>query len=290
MKARIAATHSRAPGRLECNVRRALARAREYLIGRQCADGGFCFYRSEYVEESNLRDTYHAVASLALVGMNPPRKEQVVAFVENSTLYGISYLYHYAFALELLGSEPHVDRERMRRLRVRKLDVNSGESVSAWLEETFYAIRLQRRFGHLPHRARIAALVRQLESGGGFGKEPNLIDTYFGVGILSAIGEGDRLAETRSFVSALQAPGLGFNPTRKTRATSLETIHAGVNCCRMLGIETKYAADILAFVLSCQSRDGAFAREPVALPDIELTHQALEITAVLAPGALGDGT
>ncbi len=45
----------------------------------------------------------------------------------------------------------------------------------------------------------------------------------------------------------------------------------------------------VAFVLGCQSRDGAFARASVALPDIELTHQALEIIAVLAPVALRAG-
>lgn len=43
-------------------IQQALMRASKYLLGRQSSNGGFCFYRSKYVDEPNLFDTYHAVS------------------------------------------------------------------------------------------------------------------------------------------------------------------------------------------------------------------------------------
>jgi hypothetical protein len=43
-----------------------------YLLGRQSPTGGFCFYRSEYLDEANLFDTWHAVAALALLNELSP--------------------------------------------------------------------------------------------------------------------------------------------------------------------------------------------------------------------------
>lgn len=36
----------------------ALERSLKYVTSRQCRNGGFCFYRTEYLEEPNLYDTY----------------------------------------------------------------------------------------------------------------------------------------------------------------------------------------------------------------------------------------
>ena len=41
----------------------ALRRAVEYLDSRRCRDGGYCFYRTDYVEEPSVHDTYHALAA-----------------------------------------------------------------------------------------------------------------------------------------------------------------------------------------------------------------------------------
>ena len=53
----------------------ALARARAYLLGRQCANGGFSFYRGEYLEEPNTHDTWHALAAMRMLGTPPPGRE-----------------------------------------------------------------------------------------------------------------------------------------------------------------------------------------------------------------------
>lgn len=273
------ATHAR--------IRAALERARTYLVGRQCADGGFCYYRSEYIEESNLGDTHHAVAALALMGVAPPRRDDIASFIANSQSYGVSFRFHAAFTFDLLGGGFRVDADEAVRVPPGAAEAVSGENLSLWLEETLQTVLLRRRSGVVGGHTDLTDLVCSLGRDGGYGRPPNLKDTFLAVRILMAVGKPDCLAATRRFVGALQVPGLGFMSSREAFATSLETLHAGVCCCRLLGLDVRYPADSLAFVLSCQSRDGAFGRAPVSLPDIELTHHAIEIMALLAPADLG---
>ena len=57
----------------ETEAKRAVA----YLVSRQCQDGGFCFYRSDLLEESNLADTCHVVAALGFLGHPIPREDRL---------------------------------------------------------------------------------------------------------------------------------------------------------------------------------------------------------------------
>jgi hypothetical protein len=43
-----------------------------YLASKQCANGSFCGYRMEYLEEPNPRDTFFSVASFQLLGKAVP--------------------------------------------------------------------------------------------------------------------------------------------------------------------------------------------------------------------------
>jgi hypothetical protein len=270
----------------------AVVRAEAYLLGRQCSVGGFSYYKSEYVEEPNLGDTYHTVAALNLIRAEIPHRDAIVDFLEGAGIYGPGYLYCYAFTLDLMGFGSRVASERLGQIRsldVRAPDARFAEGVSRWLQETLDTVLLQRRFGHLQTAAPILDFVRGLKNGGGFGMTLNLLDTSLGVAILSTLDEDGELSDSRTFVGELQAPYFGFTLTASSRATSLETIHAGVKCCRMLGIDIRHPVDVLEFVLSCQKPDGSFSRAPVALPDIELTHQALEVIVAIVGERLFSG-
>jgi hypothetical protein len=275
------------PSSMHAHVRAALERARTYLVDRQCADGGFCYYRSDYIEESNLGDTYHAVAALALLGVAPPRRDDIVSFIVDSQSYGVSFRFQAAMALDLLGAGFQVDVDDAMHLPPGGVEGASGEELSLWLEEALQTVLLRQRSGTVGDHTDLADFLCSLGRDGGYGRHPNLKDTFLAVRILTALGKTDCLAATRRFVGELQVPGLGFTSSREAFATSLETLRAGVGCCGLLDVDVGYPADSLAFVLSCQSRDGAFGREPVSLPDIELTHQAIEIMALLAPEDFG---
>lgn len=272
------------PDELLGKATEAVAKAEAYLRRRQCSVGGFSYYKSEYLEEPNLGDTYHAVAALNLIGAEVPRIADVVDFLESAGIYGAGYLYCYAFALDLMGLGSRVGSERLRQIRklaVRAPDTESSEAISLWLQEALDTVLLKRRFARLPTTAPIVDFVRGLRNGGGYGTTPNLLDTHLVVAILSTLDEDRELSDTRTFVDALQAPYFGFTLTTASRTTSLAVIHAGVRCCRMLDIKIRHPADVLAFVLSCQTRDGGFSRAPVALPDIELSHQALQVVVAV---------
>ena len=67
---------------------------------------------------------------------------------------------------------------------------------------------------------------------------------------------------------------------------ALEILHAGVRGCALLAQPVRYAEAVLDFVLACRSGDGGFARAPDALPNIELTHRALDVIVALCGDAV----
>ena len=73
----------------------ALERATDYIRTRQCADGGFCYYRYADLEEPNLHDTYYAVAACRLLRTGVPRPDRIVRYLRSMQTAGrqSSYLY-----------------------------------------------------------------------------------------------------------------------------------------------------------------------------------------------------
>jgi hypothetical protein len=104
------------PPLLLSEAREAVARAEAYILSRQPDNGGFCFYKTEYVDEPNLHDTYYAVAALTQWGVEVPRKDRLVKFVGGFPLWGLNYLYYYAFTLDLLGQSQLIDKHPLERI------------------------------------------------------------------------------------------------------------------------------------------------------------------------------
>jgi hypothetical protein len=94
------------------------------------------------------------------------------------------------------------------------------------------------------------------------------------------------MLDTRSFVDQKEVPSVGFTLTDDSLMANLDVMYAGVSSCSMLEVRIKYRADILTFVLACQSAHGGFSRAPIALPDLEMTHRALRVIALTAPEVL----
>lgn len=89
-------------------IEKALLRAEAYLGGRQCHNGGFCFYRNDYLEEPNLHDTYHALAGYSLLERPIPNREKIISYLahQRSRSHQPAYLYYYTFSVRLLESVP----------------------------------------------------------------------------------------------------------------------------------------------------------------------------------------
>lgn len=258
----------------------AIDHARAYLLGRQCANGGFSFYRTAYLEEPDPSDTWHAVAALDRLGETAPRREAVARFVVSQPLTAQPYgLYFRTRVLDLLSE---TDPEEMAvtaavdALPVEPPDAYTRGELCARLERLRLIIWLKNRFGRqaFAKNGTAQALLALEASDGGYGTPPNLIDTRMALSCLALCEAlpSDRCAR---FVARLAVPDFGFRLTERSLSPNLETVCAGLACCRRLGLEVPHATDSLSLILDCQTGNGGFARAPDALPDIHLTHLAL---------------
>ncbi|HVW70169.1 MAG TPA: prenyltransferase/squalene oxidase repeat-containing protein [Steroidobacteraceae bacterium] len=292
---------------LTLSSRRALQEAARYILSRQCTSGGFCFYRHGSIEEPNLKDTYYAVGGLRQLHIATPRHGETVEYVARASLYGqMSYLYHYAFTLSLLGEESRIGT--VERRWIDQLDVALPErppigGVTGRLESVRRAVRLHQYFDASvrggvarPESSATAARARRTEKEHCAGHvmswlqewpnypQANLWDAYV---LLSLASYWDVPAPPcmREWVESLQRLPVGFGMTARSTMSNLEVVYAGVRACELLGLAVHQPAEVLEFTLGCQMAGGGFARAPVSLPDLQLTYRAIHVITALAPEA-----
>lgn len=267
---------------MSTRARDAAARAAEYVRGHQSGDGGFCFYRWGGIDEPTLHDTWRALAIFASLGLEVPRRDDVLAFLHGFDGGGFDDLHHLALALELLGIDLDAGlRERVGRFDAAGVLTDGHVPVGSRLTRARRIVALQSRITSLDDPGGIAGCVRALRHDEAWGDKPNLTDTWSALAILDACGERDFEDATREFVDDLQVASFGFTVTRDSMYASLDTVYAGIRTAAVLGVPLRYATDALGFVLDCQSDNGGFARTPDALPDFAFTHHAL-LTLIVA--------
>jgi len=273
------------PDPLGMRIDESRQKAHHYLLGRRSPLGGFCFYRSAYLDEPNLFDTWHAVAALALLGDLPPHRDALANFVCAQPPGGQPYeLFYRTFTLDILH-KPAPDhvlvKEMVNTLPLKLPDPTRHSALSGQMERLLLTIRLKAYFGLAFTAEDIAWLILGLEqSDGGFGTPSNLLDTRLALSILALCGQAAS-SRTAAFVPRLTLPEFAFRLTQYSLAPTLETVCAGIECCRVLNLPVAYAEDAASFILACQTSNGGFARAPGALPGIELTHLALQGLASL---------
>ncbi len=260
-------------------------RVRSYLLERQSPMGGFCFYRTAYLDEPNLSDTWHAVAALRLLGEEPPNRDAIADFVCMQPPGKQPYaLYYRTFTLDALGMADPDRAAMIENIHALQLDTEglfTHADLSGKLERLLFILRLKVHCGTGFSAQQVVSAMLALEHPeGGFGTPPNIIETNLAAAILALCG-GKASADTGRFVTSLGGPGYAFRFTENSLAFNLETICAGIECCRLLNLQIAYPADAAAFILACQTGNGGFARAPDSLPGIELTHLALQGLATL---------
>jgi hypothetical protein len=246
-------------------LRKAVVRAESYIRSRQSDNGGFCFYRADYVDEPNLHDTYYAVAALKLLGAEVARKDRLVQFVDRFPLWGLNYLYHYAFTLDLLGQARLIDKDRLARIHSLTIAapraLRSGQT-RAWLEDALMTLQLRRRFAEIAEYPEVVHLINSLNRGGGYGDKPNLWDTYLSLSILEALGKCEPEEECK--LESFRRPIPAFSETlpvgraleqvlHQREAISLVTARSG----EVVGLVT--LEDLLEAILGMEITDEAEA-------------------------------
>ncbi len=267
-------------------VENAISLATRYLRSRQTASGGFCFYRSEHLEEPSLHDTYHAVSALRLIRAEIPCVDTLADFIATFDVHGLNPIYYGAFALDMLGRMTSIPERWIAHIQewnVQHALTANGGFTTGNLESLLRLVRLKRRFAELPSTGELAFFVESQRNHGGYGGKPNIHDTWTCLAILELVSAPPANDAAREFIDRLQIANFGFTVTCDSILTDLNTLLAGIRCCRLLDIPIRFGDDVLAFALSCQSSDGGFSRTSGALPNIEQTHRALQIIRLLLP-------
>jgi hypothetical protein len=267
----------------------ALARAHAYVSSKQSPRGGFCFYRGYYVEEPNLADTWHGLATLALLDAPAYEPDAHASFVMGQPIEPQPFaLYYRVRSLDVLGVDDPMDddvKSAVKALQVDRFDPAQA-SFTTSLQRLRCVMWLKKHYG-VPVDAleAIEALRASEDASGGFGVPPNVLDTEASMGILQLGGHAVS-SRTGAFLQRLATPRFGFRLTEGSLSPNLETTCAGVMGCSRAGIAVSCARDAADFILSCQTGSGGFARTADALPDLALTHMALTTLIVHMSEAL----
>ncbi len=267
----------------QSRLEQALNKAADYIANRQCRNGGFCYYRYADLEESNLHDTYYAVAACRLLQRQVPNLDRVVEYLRSMQTAGrqSSYLYYYAFTAQRLGDLGLLNQtflDKVAALQLRLPPAGRNVLLSEWLEDSLRIIRLQKTFASGLEAGAITDFVHGLLRRGGVGATPNLRDTYLALRILAELDSLTGLDEVTAFIERLQLPSLGFKYTEGSVSDpDIDTLYAGVFSCTLLGLDIHYAGDILHTVLSRQRLHGGFARSSDSLGNLNTHCKVLRI-------------
>ena len=267
----------------------ARARARTYVLSRQSSQGGFCAYRSDLLDEPNLSDTWHALASLALLDTPVPDSSACARFVTALPVEEQAHALYYRVRIlrALQCPDPKADqvREAIDALVARVPSRHTPPAqVSGRLDALRHVVWLRRYAGPQQSFTELVRAVLQLQSSqGGFPHPPDLVTTQAAWAVLRLCGV-DVPPGVAEYVQCLATPGYGYRLTNHSLSPNIETLCAGVQCATWAQRPVAWANDALRFLLACQGGRGGFARAPGALPDLICTHRVLEGLQLLSGG------
>ncbi|WP_437558494.1 prenyltransferase/squalene oxidase repeat-containing protein [Acidithiobacillus sulfuriphilus] len=263
----------------------------DYILSRQDADGGFCFYRAWGVEESTAPDTFYAVASLQCLCREIPRQDPLIRTLrqQQSTsgdFPSLTVAYFALSALRRLGADPVHDPRPALEQWMRRLP-GAGLVPDRWssgLRTIARCVRLAADWSLPPSAWETAALALLALShdtgGGGYGVKANPTDTYHALLLQRALGK-TITAANQAFAHHCEDPVLGIRMAPDSASTNMETIHAALRTFSLLNERPRFPAAIGQFLRRCQHRQGGFGRTGDAIATLESTWRAIAIRQAL---------
>lgn len=268
--------------------------AANYILSRQDADGGFCFYRAWGAEESTAPDTFYAVASLQCLGREIPRQEPLIRTLQrqqstSGDFPSLTVAYFSLSALRRLGADPVHDPQPALEQWMRRLP-GAGLAPDRWssgLRAIARCVRLAANWSLPPsawEAAALALLALSRDAGGGYGVKANPTDTYHALILRQALGKTMTAAD-QAFLQHCEDPVLGIRMAPDSASTNMETIHAALRAFSLLNERPRFPAAIGQFLRRCQHRQGGFGRTGDAIATLESTWRAIAIRQALRPWA-----
>jgi hypothetical protein len=264
--------------------------AANYLAGRQCPDGGFCYYRSWGIDESNPADTFAAIQSFALLNRNVTKSNTVIGWLhgfqtEDGGFPSFNIGFFTLASLLWLDVSPRVDptnwlsmqsqRISQPRDTLQSFDEGSLCEIARFLFMCgLYAVAIDARMREVIEAQVLPALPGKYQRG-----DLNLITIYLASLTLSLAGKSFELAHVADYLLRCADQNYGFISVPGSTATSMTTVAAGVSLSLLLRIDMPpgLQSALMTFVSSCQSGVGGFGRLPGAVPTLQDTRSALYV-------------
>ncbi|MEM2187961.1 MAG: prenyltransferase/squalene oxidase repeat-containing protein [Nitrososphaerota archaeon] len=257
------------PSRLELSSINA-RRAANYIISKKGRDGGYLTYQYRGIFDSSVDDTYYAIKSLKLLGLDPPEPEKTISFLrsiqrDDGGYPSIEAAYYAIKGLSELGDRPEDPR---------------GASDYLMLKLRNALRRKEKKRG----MSKIARAVEELHPKieGGVLKSWDLTEKLYNIEISS------RLSDLHMIAEALEILGRKIDHEEKVKSVVLlyrmqdggfglnyssidETFYALV-VFEKLGCDVEKLGDTAAWVKECEDPLGGFRVMPSVKRAYLLSH------------------
>ncbi|MCX6690251.1 MAG: hypothetical protein NTZ39_11285 [Methanoregula sp.] len=239
-----------------------------YIRDRRCVSGGYCFYR---LDEPNAGDTFHALASLAMLGTFPNDDDATRSYLRTfqhpeGRFSNVNVGHAVIRSLMMFNERPLIDPPNW----ILSLLVPPGDSVrpvesSSLFEHLYLLTDLCTLLGiAIPTDIKseiIRAVFRYQHPDTGFGyPRSTIIETAHALAILEALGYPVLSTGSEVFLKQCEDPAFGFLAVPGTKPAYLEHVHAGILACSVLNHYTPVFVQCEEFIKRCCRENGGYVR------------------------------
>ncbi|MBO3767749.1 MAG: prenyltransferase/squalene oxidase repeat-containing protein [Thermoproteota archaeon] len=258
-------------------------RIAEYVLARRNEDGG---YTSVQFVESNIHDTFLALAILKEINVEPPHVKQTINFLRSFPLLDLRSIYYVNKSLKIL-KEPLIDATEFIT-SIKNKDGGFGTlniylESSSEIETTYMAIDLLKMLDKtIADKEKTIGFILSLKNpDGGFGKSlnSNIVSTYYAVSTLDLLEyDIDKLEETKKYVTSCESEIGGFAPKPLAEPPFIEYTYFGVMALKLFKLKPKSSAKTTSFIFNCLNSNGGFRRSSEhGISSFEYTYYAISV-------------
>lgn len=246
----------------------------QYVKSCMNADGGYAFTRGV---DSNAQDTYFALATMVILGIESWKKEGTKAWLRSYPVNDIRSLYYVTFSLSMLNEEPpECSHEILASFRLNQDSLYVG--LSEFESLFMYSCLVKRLYRQMEMEGVLRFLLKFQNRDGGFGgnSHSNLVATYHAVSVLENLGfDVDGLNSTKDFVRACERMQGGFDLVPNAHISYLEGTYAGIELLEIFGLRSRYPQECIRSITEAFRFNGGFARTRIGIPTLENTFYAV---------------
>lgn len=240
----------------------------QYIQDRRCVSGGYCFYR---LDEPNAGDTFHALASLAMLGAFPNDDDATRSYLHSfqhpdGHFSNVNVGHAVIRSLMMFGERPYLNPTGwILSSLVPPGDRTRPVESSSLFEHLYLLSGLCTLLGiAIPPDKKseiISAVLRYQHPDTGFGyPRSTIIETAHALAILEMLGYPVLSTGSEVFLKQCEDPAFGFLAVPGTRPAYLEHVHAGVLAGSVLNHDSPVFVQCEEFIRKCCRENGGYVR------------------------------